>query len=225
MHLETFLYMLLQSDKTLAPPGPQPDFEALAHKAETELTSNHWVKVPQQGVEIGMKRPTEASKHDYYGWDNEYPARNATVPAFETQTRPLTNGDYVKYLTEAGVDELPASWSVRSSATNGCHNGDANLSHAKTVDFDHFLKDKAVRTVYGPVPLALALDWPVVASYNELAGCAKWMNGRIPTFEEILSIYNYAEKLKGKDISFMSPHNIPAVNAYVARLCNLRQPD
>jgi hypothetical protein len=46
------------------------------------------------------------------------------------------------------------------------------------------------------VPLKYALDWPVMASYDELAAYAKWANGRIPTFEEVRSIYNYVETSK-----------------------------
>ena len=49
--------------------------------------------------------------------------------------------------------------------------------------FYDFLNDKAVRTVYGPVPLKYALDWPVSASYDELVGCAAYMGGRIPSMD------------------------------------------
>lgn len=54
----------------------------------------------------------------------------------------------------------------------------------------------AVRTVFGSVPLELAQDWPVIASYDELAKYAKWVDCRIPTFEEAKSIYAHAARLK-----------------------------
>lgn len=69
-----------------------------------------------------------------------------------------------------------------------------------------------MRTVYGLVPLRYALDWPVFASYDELAGCAAWMGGRIPTMEEAKSIYAYVERQK--DIAKQSKlsNKVPAVN-------------
>ena len=73
-----------------------------------------------------------------------------------------------------------------------------------------------MRTVYGPVPLKYALDWPVFASYDELAGCASWMGGRIPTLEEARSIYSHADGLKAKDAEQHLGKTVPAVNAYSA---------
>lgn len=81
-----------------------------------------------------------------------------------------------------------------------------------------FLENKAVRTVFGLVPLKYALDWPVWASYNELAGCAAWMGGRIPTFEETRSIYAYAEALKREEAERKLGKTVPAVNGYVSRV-------
>jgi len=70
-----------------------------------------------------------------------------------------------------------------------------------------------VRTVFGTVPLKLALGWPVVASYDELAGCAQWMGGRIPTMEEARSIYSYVESIK-EEFEKSLGNTIPAVNGY-----------
>ena len=82
---------------------------------------------------------------------------------------------------------------------------------------DAYLKGKSVRTVYGPVPLKYALDWPVFASYNELAGCAKWMNGRIPTAEEARSIYYYVDRVKSKEeAEKVQTRTISAVNGHLS---------
>lgn len=78
-----------------------------------------------------------------------------------------------------------------------------------------FLEEKAVRTVYGFVPLKYALDWPIWASYNELKGCASWMGGRIPTFEETRSIYAYVDALKREEAERKLGKTVPAVNGYV----------
>lgn len=69
-----------------------------------------------------------------------------------------------------------------------------------------------MRTVYGEIPLKNALDWPVFASYDELAGCASWMGGRIPTFEEARSIYSHVRGLKIKEAEQHLGKTVPAVN-------------
>lgn len=94
----------------------------------------------------------------------------------------------------------------RNGHANGYTNGHEN-SFPKS-----FLEDKAVRTVYGLVPLKLALDWPIFASYNELAGCASWMGGRIPTFQEARSLYEHVCVLKREEAERKLGKTVPAVN-------------
>jgi hypothetical protein len=126
------------------------------------------------------------------------------------------------------VAKIPASWAFSSASSeeganghetdaqpNGADqaNGSANgLADGSSTLPESFLEDKAVRTVYGLVPLKHALDWPVFASYDELAGCAAWMGGRIPTFEEARSVYTHVEVLKKKDVEKKLSKTVPAVN-------------
>jgi hypothetical protein len=98
-----------------------------------------------------------------------------------------------------------------SNGANGHSNDTSTGTHSDLPEA--FLKDKAVRTVYGLVPLKHALDWPVFASYDELAGCAAWLGGRIPTIEEARSVYKYAEALKKKQAENQLSQTVPAVNA------------
>lgn len=198
MHLETFLYMLLQSDQTLPPLGVEkPDFKAIALEARKNSTRNQWFSVPQQTFTVGLddsdlsRLPAES-----FGWDNEKPQRVVTVPAFEAQGRPVTNGEYAQYLEANGIHQAPASW-VASASTPS--NGVSNGHHAANGESNgHDVGSRyAVRTVFGPVPLEWAADWPVMASYDELAAYAKWMNCRLPTFEEARSIYRYSSALRG----------------------------
>ena len=191
MHLETLLYMLLQSDKIVPPLGVKPDFVALADQAASHRVPNQWVKIPARTISVGLNDPENES----FVWDNERPARRVHVKAFESKSRGLTNADYALYLQETGKSNIPASWIATTPARDSV-----------------ILNGKAVRTVYGPVTLASALDWPVMASYDELAGCAKWMGGRVPTADETRSIYSYVDQLNGKDSSGVSAHTIPAVN-------------
>ncbi|KAM4058983.1 histidine-specific methyltransferase, SAM-dependent domain-containing protein [Hirsutella rhossiliensis] len=212
MHLETLLYMMLQSDKTLPPPNaPRPDFALAAEEAARARVPNQWFDVPAQTIAVGMDDPedgTDPSRH--FGWDNEKPARTATVHAFQAQGRPITNEEYAQYLYNSNIDQIPASWSsldttsgqgssgsatpiVADGNNNGTAavNGSANAVHSALPA--SFLRGKAVCTVYGLVPLAHALDWPVFAS-----------------------IYAYVDGLK-KEASTKSrlTKKVPAVNGHL----------
>ncbi|PGH34245.1 hypothetical protein GX50_02922 [[Emmonsia] crescens] len=209
MHLETFLYMLLQSDKTLPPPGVlRPNFESLAHQSALESRPNSWFIIPEQQISIGLDDPdNNVIPKQSFGWDNEKPKRLANVPTFAAQARPITNGEYAKYLEENHITTIPAAWidltpktgDVRQNGYGNCNGYSTNgNSQTNTSASKKFLERFAIRTVFGPVPLKWALNWPVMASYNELKGYAESVNCRIPTFEEVRSIYQYSAVLKSK---------------------------
>lgn len=201
MHLETFLYMLIQSERIVPPPGSdRPDFKALAEQARQKRVENKWHQVPAQTITIGLDDAENNDGPDrYFGWDNERPSREISVKAFEAQSRPISNGEYAQFLEATHENKVPASWvagyldAQQTNGTNGLSNGVNGLS---TVASAGYLDDKAIRTVYGLVPLKYTLDWPVMASYDELAAFARWSDGRIPTLEEARSIYNYVDPTK-----------------------------
>lgn len=218
MHLETLLYMLLQSDKTVPPPGVSPDFKALAKQAEMDSVPNEWINVPNSKIVIGLDDPEqESGPTRYFGWDNEKPKRRLEVPCFQAKARPLTNEDYARYLNQTGQFGLPASWTTDQGSADSREdqqsqrNGVYMNGHSKLLT-NAYLNRKYVRTVYGAVPLEYALHWPVLASYDELSGCAKWMNGRIPTAEEVRSIYSYVDLAKAKEVESVLSGTISAVN-------------
>lgn len=227
MHLETLLYMLVQSDKVLPPPGTVvPDFAALAKRSAANAVENEWFTIPEADINIGLDDPeNDKITKRYFGWDNERPRHSVHVRSFRARARPITNGEYAAYLTKTGQTMIPASWrentgsvahaaGKRDSVVNGFQNG-TNGASANVTD------GKYVLTVYGIIPLKYALDWPVVASYDEVAGCAKWMGGRIPTMEEARSIYDYVDSSKNKELEALG-NTIPAVNGYV---CHSRTPN
>lgn len=118
---------------------------------------------------------------------------------------------------ENEVTKLPASWAEETpeKPRDGHVDDDTpgnEHTTAATVP-SSFLEGKSVRTVWGFVPLEYALDWPVFASYDELAGCAAWMGGRIPTLEEARSIYRYVDILRRKEAENQLGKTVPAVNA------------
>lgn len=104
MHLETLLYMLIQSDKILPPPGIKPpDFAAFAAQSEVMAVENEWFTIPESDVDIGLNDPEKdfGSKR-YFGWDNERPRRSVHVKSFRAKARPITNGEYATYLLQTG---------------------------------------------------------------------------------------------------------------------------
>ena len=208
MHLETLLYMLLQSDKTLPPPGPRPDFEALARMARSRTSPNLWVKIPGRVITVGKDEGD-----DFWGWDNEFPLRSCTVKAFEARSRPMTNGDYARFLIESNSTDFPTSWITDTSVSSGEANYERHglMNGYSGSSMEQFLRSKSVRTVYGPVPLVYALDWPVQGSYDQLFLLAEWEGCRIPTFEEARSIYACADELKAEetDNEDESPTGLP----------------
>lgn len=217
MHLETLLYMLVQSEKTLPPPNSiYPDFEAMAASASTKAVPNSWVEIPARAITLGLHdEDQDADTQRYFGWDNEKPQRKVDVHAFSVQARPITNGEYADYLDAVGSKSIPASWTTskrrHDSLNNGSCNGATNDAPNGLTNGESAGDGKSVRTVFGPVPLRFALDWPVMASYDELAAYAAWSGGRIPTLEEVKSVYAYAEENKTKEVE-NTTQTIPAVN-------------
>lgn len=69
MHLETLKYMMLQSDKTLSPPGRKPNFQREAVAAKEARVPNEWFKIPEKVVDIGMDDPEiDLEFKGHYGW-------------------------------------------------------------------------------------------------------------------------------------------------------------
>lgn len=253
MHLETLLYMLLQSDYTLPPPGVvKPDFvsgrEWEVRRGANGKNAEKWTEIPKRIISVGIDdHETHASngsgrngdcgyQQRYFGWDNEKPTRHGIeVPAFKVRSHPITNEEYAKYLHSQSSNNIPASWtfsgpkSNRATYQNGngtAHqngngttyqngNGSTHQNGSGTASsLEHFLSSLSVKTIFGPIPLKFAREWPVMASYDELLGCAKWMGGRIPTADEVRALYEYVESLDvaeqtlGKRIDAVNGHLI-----------------
>jgi len=70
MHIETLLYMMLQSGKTLPPPHIQsPDFKQLAARASAERVPNQWFDIPAQNITVGLDDPEDGvDPRLHYGW-------------------------------------------------------------------------------------------------------------------------------------------------------------
>lgn len=192
MHLETFMYMLLQVPEGLPPPGvPVPDFAALNKAVKSSHTGNDdiWITIPATTI-------THGTAHDF-SWDNEKPVRTSSAPSVQVKPQPITVGVYASYLETlpppARAAAIPKTWTP-----DGAH----------------------IKTFWGPIPLSYVRNWPVHASYDQLCACAVYLGGRIPTRDELLSIYDYAAAELGaagkrSDRNDVLDRVIPGVNSHL----------
>ncbi|EKM58987.1 uncharacterized protein PHACADRAFT_249140 [Phanerochaete carnosa HHB-10118-sp] len=171
-HLETLLYILLQSPATRPPPGfTQPPFAHLAQQ---------WASVPppntphaeiegavtlgyddQEPEDLSDAQEVAANTTHVFGWDNESPARAVDVRPVHVEWRPVSNADfYVFWRAQEGKIEMPKSWVLEDDEVK-------------------------VKTFYGAQPLSVAGTWPCLASYDALLVFARSKGGRIPTEPEL----------------------------------------
>ncbi|GKU05453.1 hypothetical protein FLAG1_07359 [Fusarium langsethiae] len=167
LHAETFLFMTIQSQNILPPPDmPRPDFAQLAKRAASQ-------RFHDSESDEGPDR--------FFAWDNEREPYEVRVPQFEAQGRPVSNGEYARHLFNVKELQILATWHKARNAR-----GDEY--------FTTFITRHSVKTIWGPIPLAQALDWPVMASFDEVKRYAHWAGARLPTLHELRSIHEYVER-------------------------------
>ncbi|PFH58536.1 hypothetical protein XA68_13559 [Ophiocordyceps unilateralis] len=195
LHLETFLYMTILSPNIKPPPGiPRPDFESMAQDAASARVENEWFRIPEQELTIGYQDPeSDDGPNRFFAWDNEREPYDVRVPAFEAKARPVCVGEFAAFLVGTGRQEaIPATW-VRRQATLP-DRGNA---------LQTFVSQHGIRTVWGPIPLSQALDWPAMASYDDMTMYCAWLGGgvRIPTLHQVRSIHEFSDRRRAKSSS------------------------
>ncbi|KAJ7822036.1 DUF323 domain-containing protein [Mycena leptocephala] len=189
MHAETLLYMLLQraGSGTLPPPGFTPPL--WASLAET------WNSAPQRESSTITLGPTtvtlgpddsetdDALASDVAGHEFGW----VHVDEFRIEWRPVTNGQFFKYYVQGdGEVAVPASW----------------------VKFEG---EMHVRVLYGPVPMKIEHNWPVLTSYSSLSKYVQVQGGCLPSEAEL---HVFFEKFEsgyegGANVGFRNWHPIP----------------
>lgn len=179
MHSETLLYMMIQSPVVRPPPGIQYPFQL--QRSSTELQPAQWLRVEAGDVVIGFDDSEDADFKsnelpEMFGWDNEWPRRIKPVNEFYIQHRPVSIGEYLRFLkANYSEDLVPSSWAI---------------------DGDNY----STKTVFGLVPLENVLDWPVPLSFNQASAFLDYLKVelqddslRIPTEEELTRFYQTHE--------------------------------
>ncbi|CAO3589920.1 unnamed protein product [Absidia cylindrospora] len=182
MHLETLLYMLVQSPNinhpAVAPPAwwysqqhqqqQQPSFDFLSPAPLITFDSNTTVQLGHDDDEAMDGKITSQSVE--FGWDNEHPKRMVAVSPFEIQSRPVTNGEYWQFWKQQRQQQKestlaawwPASWN----------------------DLDEATTTPKVKTSFGWCDFSEAVHWPVQVSSIQADAYANVMHMRLPTEEE-----------------------------------------
>jgi L-histidine Nalpha-methyltransferase / hercynylcysteine S-oxide synthase len=141
-----------------------------------------------------------------FGWDNESPARAVEVGKFEIEWRPVSNAEFSAFWRGDGHGkvDMPKSWVNE---------------HGEIKVYLHFvficnspqLIGWQVRTLYGPVSMEIAREWPVLTAYDDLLLYARHKGGRIPTEPELRLFFDTYEvgHSGGANVSFRNWHPIP----------------
>ena len=162
MHAETLTYMLHQLPLDRKTP-PQLKPELVLGPGMPAI-----IEVPAGRATLGLRREDPSS----FGWDNEYEENTVEVPAFSIDQFPITNQQYLEFLTAGGY-ENPDFWSREGwdwkSKNNISHPGFWR-NHTGVWYFAGMFEE---------VPLAM--DCPVYVSHAEASAYARWAGKSLPT--------------------------------------------
>lgn len=200
--------MAILSPNIQTPPGiPRPDFAGMARDAASQRVENQWFHIPEQELTIGYEDPESDDGPDsYFAWDNEREHAAFLVDTGKTETIPVA---WVRLDAGRDSETMNNRYSNTESRIHIRAKGSAENEHGEpegAVSRGHgagdwtleaFVAQHGIRTVWGPIPLSQAVDWPATASWNEVTSYGEWKGGgvRIPTLHEVRSIHEYAARL------------------------------
>jgi len=162
MHQETLLYMMqrLSFDLKLRPSWLPPVTLGRGRPPATK-------PVPAGTATLGA-----ALADLSFGWDNEFPPVQVLVPAFQVDQTPVTNGQYLDFVTDGGY-RRPELWS----------HDDWEWSRAEKLDAPPVWMESDGRRLYRGLfdllPLDSVADWPVYVSLAEARAYARWQGKRV----------------------------------------------
>ncbi|KAL4063448.1 C-type lectin protein [Scleroderma citrinum] len=202
LHLETLPYMLIQQAGSGTIPPPWDVLVASWNTASKPASSAVVIEAPRSSGDNDPIKSFDVNGH-VFGWDSESLKWEVAVDAFRIEWKLITNWEFFEFYKRAaqGIDDLdinlntklknkltfPASWVVTASG------------------------EIQVRTLYGPVPMKIARDWPVITTYDNLSAYAIVKGGRIPTEPESLV---FRDKFvsgyeSGANMGFRNWHPVP----------------
>ncbi len=145
MHLETLAYMFhnFSHELKLIPEEYKPLEES------HEFEKNSWRQIRSGEAVLGKR--SDAG----FGWDNEYEEVRSSVPSFQIQRYPVTNGEYLQFVQAGGPS--PHFWTERNGSIY-------------------------YRGMFEQIPLPL--DWPVYVTHTQAQLYAAWAGAKLPSEEQ-----------------------------------------
>jgi iron(II)-dependent oxidoreductase len=140
MHAETFAYLLHglpHREKQSGVETPRP--------SGRPAPSNPMLAIHSGCVTLGQSK-------DHFGWDNEFAAHDAVVPAFRISKFKVSNGEYLDFVQEGGP--VPHFWVMENNAW-------------------------MYRGMFAQFPLPL--DWPVWVTWQQAVAYSRWRGFSLPT--------------------------------------------
>ena len=165
MHQETLLYLWhrLPLSSKRAPHGYAP-------KLAGSPPHQEWIEIPPGRATLGVDRSAVP-----FGWDNEFPAHAADVPAFAIQRHDVTNAAFLEFVDAGGYHD--ARWWTPEGFQWVRHEQLAHPAFWERQEGEWYW-----RGMFASVPLPLA--WPVYVSQAEAAAFARWRGHRLMTEAE-----------------------------------------
>jgi len=164
MHVETLAYMLHQL------PLDRKVRQASSPGLAASPVICRMVEIPEGVATLGLARDNEI-----FGWDNEFEAHTAPVPAFEIAQFKVTNRQSLAFMAAGGY-ETRSFWSDAGWTWKTVQRISHPALWKKTGD------GWLLRTMFDDVPLPM--DWPVYVSHAEAMAYARWAGKSLPTEEE-----------------------------------------
>ncbi len=134
---------------------------------------------PAGKIEIPAGPATIGARFDDlpFGWDNEFPAVQAAVPAFRIDGTPVTNGQYLAFVEDGGYRRAEL-WGDEDWLWRG-HEA---MEHP--VVWELLDGRWRYRAMFDQLPLESVAGWPVYVSLAEARAFARWRGERLPTEAE-----------------------------------------
>jgi ergothioneine biosynthesis protein EgtB len=133
-----------------------------------------WIDFPEGLVEIGAPGPDDDT--DGFAFDNEGPRHKAWVEAFRAASRPVTNGEYLEFISDGGY-RRPEFWLSDGWAACQARGWQAPLYWQNEGGAWRMMTLAGLRAVDAAEPVCHV-------SYFEADAYARWAEKRLPTEAE-----------------------------------------
>jgi ergothioneine biosynthesis protein EgtB len=172
MHQETLAYIWHQAPYAWK---RKPEHYVTVPPSLREAPKPTRIRIPAGTVTLGttLLGPAEAGPYegaDAFGWDNELPAHEVDVDAFEIDTHDVTNAQFLEFVDAGGYRD-ERWW----TADDRVWLREANVTHPpfwERADDRWFWK-----AMFERVPLPPT--WPVYVTWAEAQAFATWRNARL----------------------------------------------